>query len=77
MAGTADQTITLDTTAPTVAIAGGSSLTTADGTPTISGTTDAPVGTAVAVTVAGQMLATTVVDGGTWSVTAAALGEGE
>ncbi|TFB82253.1 DUF3494 domain-containing protein [Cryobacterium flavum] len=74
--GTASQTITLDTTAPTVAIAGGSSLTTADGTPTISGTTDAPVGTAVTVVVAGQTLTSTVVAGGTWSVTAAALVEG-
>ncbi|WP_140425439.1 ice-binding family protein, partial [Cryobacterium sp. N21] len=74
--GTASQTITLDTTAPTVAIAGGSSLTTADGTPTISGTTDAPVGTLITVVVAGQTLTATVVAGGTWSVTAAALVEG-
>ncbi|WP_166784006.1 beta strand repeat-containing protein [Cryobacterium suzukii] len=76
-AGTARQTITLDTTAPSLVIAGGSSLTTADSTPTILGTTDAPVGTAVAVTVAGQTLATTVADGGGWSATAGALAEGE
>ncbi|WP_105036382.1 beta strand repeat-containing protein, partial [Cryobacterium aureum] len=77
VAGTGSQAITLDTTPPSLVISGGSSRTTADGTPTISGTTDAPVGTAVAVLVAGQTLATTVVAGGTWSVTAAALVEGE
>ncbi|WP_161498984.1 Ig-like domain-containing protein, partial [Cryobacterium aureum] len=77
VAGTGSQAITLDTTAPSLVITGGSTLTTADGTPMISGTTDAPVGTTVTVTVAGQTLATRVVEGGTWSVTAAALVEGE
>ncbi|TFD11757.1 adhesin, partial [Cryobacterium sp. TMT1-2-2] len=75
--GTVTQRLTLDVTAPSLVITGGSMLTTADGTPTISGTTDAPVGTTVTVVVAGQTLTATVVSGGTWSVTAATLVGGE
>ncbi|WP_158253229.1 Ig-like domain repeat protein [Cryobacterium sp. N19] len=59
---------TVDTTAPVVAITGGASASTNDTTPTITGTTDASVGTIVTVTVAGQTLTTTVQTGGTWSV---------
>ncbi|MEP7178289.1 MAG: ice-binding family protein [Pseudonocardiales bacterium] len=56
---------------PSVAITGGGSAFTFDTTPTIAGTTDAATGSAVAVTVAGQTLNTTVQSGGNWSVTAA------
>ena len=56
--------------------AGGGSDLTNDPTPTIAGTTDAPVGSAVLVTVDGQTLATTVQAGGTWSVTAAGVADG-
>jgi len=58
---------------PTVTIDGGASATTKDTTPTITGTTNAPVGTSVTVKVAAQVLLTTVQTGGTWGVTAAAL----
>lgn len=74
--GSASQALTVDTTAPSVAIDGGATLITNDTTPTISGTTDAPAGSAVAVVVAGQTLTTTVSASGTWTVTAAALGDG-
>ena len=65
--GTASQSLVVDTTAPTVAIT--SAAATNDTTPTISGTTNAAVGTTVTVTVGGQTLTTTVAAGGTWSVT--------
>jgi hypothetical protein len=58
---------------PVVAITGGASAFTFDTTPTIAGTTDAATGSAVAVTIAGQTLTTTVQSSGTWSVTAAAV----
>jgi hypothetical protein len=48
---------------------GGSSVITADETPTISGTSDAESGSVVTVTVGGQILTTTVSDSGNWSVT--------
>ncbi len=69
------QTLTVDLTAPTFAINGGASVTTADSTPTISGTSNA-VGRTVTVTVAGQTLTAVVTAGGTWSVTAAVLSNG-
>jgi hypothetical protein len=59
--------------APTVAILGGPSPATDDTTPTISGTTSAAVGRPVSVTVGAQTHLTTVLTGGTWSVTADAL----
>ncbi|WP_111765149.1 Ig-like domain-containing protein [Nakamurella deserti] len=74
--GTGEQTIVVDTTAPTVTIDGAPERATNDPTPTVSGTTTAPVGSTVTVTVADQTLTATVVDGGTWSVTAATLAEG-
>jgi hypothetical protein len=67
---TATQVLTVDLTAPTLAINGGASALTADATPTISGTSDA-VGRTVTVTVAGQTLTAVVGAGGTWSVTVA------
>ena len=75
VAGTARQTITLDATAPSLVIAGGSTVTVRDRTPTISGMSDAHDGTDVTIIVAGQSLLATVV-GGVWSVTAADLTDG-
>ncbi|RAX44405.1 hypothetical protein DQ354_15725 [Arthrobacter sp. AQ5-06] len=69
--GSATQTLTLDTTAPIVAITGGATASTNTAKPTIAGTTDAAAGTTVTVTVAGQTLTTTVQTGGTWGITAA------
>ena len=66
---TADQTLTVDTVAPTISISGPTTVTSSSSTPTISGTTDAAVGSTVTVTVAGQTLTTTVQTGGTWTVT--------
>lgn len=70
--GTATQTLTIDTTNPTVIIVGGPSRTTADATPAITGSSpDVPVGSNVTVQVAGQTLTTSISAGGTYSVTAA------
>jgi outer membrane protein OmpA-like peptidoglycan-associated protein len=74
--GTATQSLTVDTTAPSLTITGGSAVKTRDSTPTISGTTDAPLWSIVSVTVAGQSLKATVESGGTWSTTVAALPTG-
>jgi hypothetical protein len=73
--GTANQILTVDVTAPVVSINGGATLATNDTTPSISGTTDEPVGTMVTVAVGGQTLTTTVGVGGTWGVEPAALNE--
>jgi hypothetical protein len=61
---------------PTVSIAGGAVAVGDDITPTISGTTTAPASSAVTVTVAGQMLYSTVQADGTWSVTATSVAAG-
>jgi outer membrane protein OmpA-like peptidoglycan-associated protein len=74
--GTATQILTIDTTAPSLTITGGPKLTTGDSTPTISGTTDAPTGSTVTITVAGQTLTAKVLTGGKWSATATVLPEG-
>lgn len=58
---------------PTLTMTGGAAVVTKDTTPAISGTTNAPVGTTIKVTVDGQVLTTTVQTGGGWSVTAASL----
>ncbi len=63
--GTVQQRITV---VPSLSIDGGPARLTNDATPTISGTTDAPVGTAVTVTIAGQTLTGTVATPGIWSV---------
>ena len=69
--GSFTQTLTIDLTVPTVIIDGGLSRTTADATPTITGSSpDAPVGSAVVVQVAGQTLPTTLSSDRTFTVTA-------
>jgi hypothetical protein len=56
-----------------VTIDGGTTTTTTDATPKVSGTTNASAGSTVTVTVGGQTLTTTVGADGTWSVIPAAL----
>jgi hypothetical protein len=68
--GTAQQRLTV---VPALSIDGGPSRLTKEATPTISGMTDAPFGTAVTVTVAGQTLHGTVSTPGIWSVHPSAL----
>ena len=64
--GTATQTLTVDTVAPAVTIAGGAEALTNDAAPTISGSAAVAPGTTVTVTLADQTL-TGVVTGG-WRV---------
>ncbi len=71
---TTSQIVILDTIAPSLLIDGGATVFTTDSTPIITGTSDAE-GRTVTVTVDGQSL-TSVVFGGRWSVTAAALADG-
>ncbi len=73
----ADNTIRFTTAVPPVlAIDGGAAVETKQAAPTITGTTNATSATTVTVTVAGQVLTSTVQSDGTWSVTAAALTAG-
>ena len=72
--GTATQVLTIDTTAPVVAITGGANVATKDTSPTIAGTTDEAGTPTVAVTVEDQTLTTVAADGA-WSVDAGVLGE--
>lgn len=65
-----------DLTAPIVTVDGGSAHSTNDTTPSISGTTDEPVGMDVTVTVGGQTLTSTVGAGGIWGVSANTLSSG-
>jgi len=65
---------------PTVSIDGdgveGSTDSTKDTTPTLVGSSNAPAGSTVTATVDGQVLTTSVLATGTWSVTAGELGAG-
>ncbi len=73
---TATEQLTVDTVAPAVSITGGATALTDNPTPTIAGTTDAPTGAVVTVTVADQTLTDPVQSDGTWSVTSAHLADG-
>ena len=73
---TATEQLTVDTVAPAVSITGGATALTDNPTPTIAGTTDAPSGAVVTVTVADQTLTAPVQSDGTWSVTSAHLSDG-
>ena len=73
---TDNQELTVKTVAPALTIAGGASALTNDPTPNISGTAGVAPGTTVSVDVANETLTALVADGGTWSVTAAALSDG-
>ncbi|MCU1393198.1 MAG: hypothetical protein JWM34_1626 [Ilumatobacteraceae bacterium] len=74
--GSMTQAITVDTNAPAVISTGGATATTSDPTHPITGTSTAPPGSVVTVTVAGQTLTTTVGADGTWSVTPSTLANG-
>jgi hypothetical protein len=74
--GSATQQLTVDTVLPLIAFDGGSSVTTNDATPTITGTSDVAPGTVVHVSVDSQSLTALVQVGGTWNVTPAALTDG-
>jgi hypothetical protein len=74
--GSATQQLTIDTVLPVVSLDGGASVTTADPTPTIAGTSDVAPGTLVHVAVDSQTLIALVQFGGTWNVTPAALTDG-
>lgn len=73
---TASQTITVDTTAPSLTITGGASALTSDSTPVISGMAGVAAGRTVTVTVANDVLTGSVGAGGAWSVTASTLSDG-
>jgi hypothetical protein len=73
---TATEQLTVDTVAPAVRITGGATALTDNPTPTIAGTTDAPPGAVVTVTVADETLTGPVQSDGTWSVTTAHLSDG-
>jgi hypothetical protein len=73
--GTASQNLVVDTTKPIVTIAGGAKTTSRPTSP-ISGTTNAPAGSAVVVSVSGRFLTTTVATDGRWSVTPTGLAAG-
>jgi len=70
------QRLTVDTVLPIVRIDGGPSATTDDRTPTISGTSDAAVGTVVRVTVGSQTLRALVNPKDTWNIRPTALADG-
>jgi hypothetical protein len=74
--GTDGQALTVDTAAPAAMITNGADALTDDATPVISGTADVTTGTTVTVTLADQTLTGAIQDGGTWSVTSAALSDG-
>jgi Ice-binding-like/Bacterial Ig-like domain len=63
--GTHSQSLTVDTVAPAVTIAGGANALTNDATPSISGTANVAPGTTVTVTLADQTLTGVVQGGGT------------
>ena len=73
---TATEQLIVDTVAPAVTITGGATALTDDPSPTITGTTDAPLGAVVTVTLADQTLSGTVQSDGTWSVTSGHLADG-
>jgi Ice-binding-like/Bacterial Ig-like domain len=73
---TATEQLTVDTVVPAATITGGASALTNNPTPTITGTTDAPAGNTVTVTLADQLLTGTVQPDATWSVTSAHLSDG-
>ncbi len=71
--GSATQQLTVDTVPPVITIDGGSSVTTNDPTPTITGTSDVAPGTIVQVTIGAVAWTALVQSAGTWNVTPATL----
>ena len=70
------QTLTIDTIAPLITINGGTTATTNDQTPTITGTSNATPGTTITITIAGQTLTTLLQTNHTWNATPTTLREG-
>jgi hypothetical protein len=74
--GTQTQSLTVDTAAPFVTIAGGATASTDALAPTLMGSSDAAPGTTVAVSIAGHPLTTALQADGTWTVTSPTIGPG-
>jgi hypothetical protein len=75
-AGTASQSLTVDTAPPAATISGGTNALTNDATPAIWGSAAVAPGTSVTLTLADVTLLAVVQSDGTWSVIASALSEG-
>jgi Ice-binding-like/Bacterial Ig-like domain len=75
-AGTANQTLTVDSVSPAITITGGARATANDGSPTIAGTSDASAGMTVTVSIADRTMTTLLQANGTWNVTPADLAKG-
>ncbi len=75
-AGSASQSLTIDTVLPVVVVTGGAARLTNDATPTMDGTSDVTPGTIVTITVAGQTLMAVVQSAGTWNITPTPLSDG-
>jgi len=74
--GSASQQLTVDTVLPEITLDGGTSVTTNDSTPTISGSSDVAAGTIVRVNIGSQNLFALVNASGTWNVGPAVLLDG-
>ena len=74
--GSATQQLTVDTVLPVVTIDDGPSVLTNDPTPTVTGTSDAAVGTEIRVTIDAQTRKALVHSDATWNVTPSALTDG-
>jgi hypothetical protein len=75
--GSATQTLTVDTVAPSIAITGGAAATSTNRDPTIAGTSNAVPGTTVTVTIAGRTMTTLLQHDGTWNATPTAIALGK
>jgi hypothetical protein len=70
------QMLTVDTASPVVTITGGTTATTRDADPTITGTSDAVPGTTITVSIADQTMTALVQNDGSWNTTPSFVGEG-
>jgi hypothetical protein len=75
-AGTALQSLTIDTVPPALTITGGAGALTRDSTPQIGGNAAVATGTPVTVSLADETLTAFTLSGGTFAVTASALADG-
>ena len=74
--GSATQQLTVDTVLPVVTIDDGPTALTNDPTPTLSGTSDAAIGTEIRVNIDSQIRKALVHSDATWNVTPSALSDG-
>jgi len=70
------QMLTVDTVAPRITVDGGASVITRRTDPTITGTSDAALGTVITVSIAGHSMTTLLQADGSWNVYAGFVGEG-